>query len=63
MPHIHDLYDFVVSAFIVHKGKVLLIYHKRYHEWLPIGGHIELDEDPQEALYREIKEALKRSSR
>ena len=56
MPHIHDLYDFVVSAFIIYKGKVLLIYHKKYHEWLPIGGHIELDEDPQEALYREIKE-------
>src|SRR3989338_6535920 len=56
MPHIHDLYDFVVSAFIIYKGKVLLIYHKKYHEWLLIGGHIELDEDPQEAIYREIKE-------
>lgn len=56
MPHIHDLYDFVVSVFIVHRGKVLLIYHKKYREWLPIGGHIELDEDPEEALYREIKE-------
>ncbi len=56
MPHIHELYDFVVSVFIVHKNKVLLIYHKRYNEWLPIGGHIELDEDPEEALYREIKE-------
>ena len=56
MPHIHDLYDFVVSAFIVYQGKVLLIYHKRYNEWLPIGGHIELDEDPEEALYREIRE-------
>ncbi len=56
MPHIHDLYDFVVSIFIVHQSKVLLIYHKKYKEWLPIGGHIELDEDPQEALYREIQE-------
>ncbi len=56
MPHIHELYDFVVSVFIIHKNKVLLIYHKKYKEWLPIGGHIELDEDPEEALYREIKE-------
>ena len=56
MPHIHKLYDFVVSVFIVHKEKVLLIYHKKYREWLPIGGHIELDEDPEQALYREIKE-------
>ena len=56
MPHIHELYDFVVSVFIVRKNKVLLIYHKRYNEWLPIGGHIELNEDPEQALYREIRE-------
>lgn len=56
MPHIHELYDFVVSAFIVHRGRVLLVNHKRYDRWLPIGGHIELNEDPEEALYREIRE-------
>lgn len=56
MPHIHDLYDFVVSVFIVRKGRVLLVRHKRYNRWLPIGGHIELDEDPEEALRREIRE-------
>lgn len=56
MPHIHDLYDFVVSVFIVRKGKVLLVHHKRYDEWLPIGGHVELNEDPAQALRREIRE-------
>lgn len=56
MPHIHKLNDFVVSAFITCQNKVLLIYHKKYQEWLPIGGHIELHEDPEEALYREIRE-------
>ncbi len=56
MPHIHELYDFVVSIFVVCRGKVLLIYHKQYGEWLPIGGHIEMNEDPEEALYREIRE-------
>jgi ADP-ribose pyrophosphatase YjhB (NUDIX family) len=56
MPHIHEFYDFVVSVFIVHQNKVLLIYHKQYSEWLPIGGHIELNEDPEQALYREIRE-------
>ncbi len=56
MPHLHDLYDFVVSVFIVHRDKILLVFHKKYNEWLPIGGHIELDEDPEEALYREIQE-------
>ena len=56
MPHIHKIYDFVVSVFIVFEARVLLIYHKKYKEWLPIGGHVELDEDPEEALYREIQE-------
>lgn len=56
MPHIHKFYDFVVSCFVVYKAKVLLIHHKRYTEWLPLGGHIELNEDPEEALAREIAE-------
>lgn len=56
MPHIHEQYDFTIGVFIVHKDKVLLVYHPRYNKWLAPGGHIELDEDPEEALYREIKE-------
>lgn len=54
--HIHRFYDFVVSIFAVHKGNVLLVRHKRYEEWLPLGGHVELDEDPLQALHREVKE-------
>jgi len=56
MPHIHEKYDFTVTAYIVYKGKVLLVNHPRYNKWFPIGGHIELDEDPDQALYREIQE-------
>jgi 8-oxo-dGTP pyrophosphatase MutT (NUDIX family) len=56
MPHIHEQYDFTVSVFIVFGSKVLLVNHPRYHKWLPIGGHIELDEDPEQALFREIQE-------
>ena len=56
MPHIHRLYDWVVSAFIVHKDRTLLCYHKKYNEWLPVGGHVDLDEDPEEALFKEIQE-------
>jgi len=56
MPHIHDLIDFTVEAFIVHEGKVLLVHHKGLAKWLPVGGHIELDEDPEQALFREITE-------
>lgn len=56
MPHIHDLIDFVVNIFIVYNNKVLLIYHKQLDKWLPIGGHIELNEDSEEALFREVRE-------
>lgn len=56
MPHIHDKIDFVVTAYIVHSGNVLLIHHKQLNTWLPVGGHIELDEHPDQALFREIKE-------
>ncbi len=56
MAHIHELIDFVVTVFIVYEDKVLLILHKKLNKWLPIGGHIELDEDPEQALLREVKE-------
>jgi len=56
MPHIHELYDFVTSVYIVHDSKVLLVNHPRYGKWIPIGGHVELDETPEDALYREIEE-------
>ncbi|MBX4190677.1 NUDIX domain-containing protein [Candidatus Saccharibacteria bacterium] len=56
MAHIHEKYDFTVGCFIVFENKVLLVNHPRYDMWLAPGGHIELDEDPEEALFREIKE-------
>jgi 8-oxo-dGTP pyrophosphatase MutT (NUDIX family) len=56
MPHIHEKYDFTVSCFIVHEAKVLLVNHPRYSKWLAPGGHVELDENPNEALVREIEE-------
>jgi len=56
MPHIHEKIDFVASAWIVHEDKILLVYHKLLQAWLPVGGHIELDETPDEALLREVKE-------
>lgn len=56
MPHIHELYDFIVGVFIVYDNKVLMVNHPRYGLWAPPGGHIELDENPEEALFREIAE-------
>jgi len=58
MPHIHDKIDFTVEVFIVHKNKVLLRMHDKFHIWCSIGGHIELDEDPIEAAYRKVKEGV-----
>ncbi|MDP3794025.1 MAG: NUDIX domain-containing protein, partial [Candidatus Uhrbacteria bacterium] len=56
MSHIHEKIDFTVSCYIVHDQKVLLVDHRELKKWLPIGGHIELDEDPDKALQREITE-------
>lgn len=58
MSHIHEKIDFCVEVFIVHKNKVLLRIHDKYKFWLSIGGHIELDEDPIQAAYREVKEEV-----
>jgi 8-oxo-dGTP pyrophosphatase MutT (NUDIX family) len=58
MPHIHDKIDFTVEAFIVYKNKVLLRMHDKAHIWMSVGGHVELHEDPVEALVREVKEEV-----
>ena len=56
MPHIHERIDFTVAIFVVHQGKVLVIHHRKLDRWLPLGGHIELDEDPEQAALRETRE-------
>ena len=56
MAHIHEKIDFTVAIFVVHDGKVLLIHHRKLDKWLPLGGHIELDEEPEQAALREAKE-------
>src|SRR5690606_15105947 len=48
--------DFAVATFVVHQGRVLLLYHKRLGMWLPPGGHIEPNELPDEAAVREVYE-------
>ena len=48
--------DFTVSVFIYFQGKVLLHMHKKLNIWLPVGGHIDTNELPQEAALREVKE-------
>jgi len=58
MAHIHEKIDFTASAYIVYGNRVLLRKHEKYHIWIGVGGHIELDEDPNEAVVRECKEEV-----
>jgi 8-oxo-dGTP pyrophosphatase MutT (NUDIX family) len=56
MAHLHELIDFTVAIFVVHQGRVLVVHHRKLNRWLPLGGHIELDEDPEQAALRETRE-------
>ncbi len=56
MPHIHEKIDYTVCVYIVYANKVLFIKHKSLGIWLQVGGHIELNEVPEEAAVREAKE-------
>ena len=58
MAHIHEKIDFTASVLIVYKNKVLLRKHEKYNIWLGPGGHIELDEDPNETAVKEAKEEV-----
>ncbi|HEY3366902.1 MAG TPA: NUDIX hydrolase [Symbiobacteriaceae bacterium] len=48
--------DFTVATFVIHDGKVLLLWHRKLSMWLPPGGHVEPHELPDEAAVREVKE-------
>lgn len=48
--------DFTVATFVVHQGRVLLLWHPTLDMWLPPGGHIDPPELPDEAAVREVAE-------
>lgn len=51
----------LVSYFVLFdekQRKILLVDHKKAQLWLPTGGHVEVDEDPLEAVKRECFEEL-----
>lgn len=58
MAHIHEQIDFTVDVFVVFKNTVLIRKHEKYHRWLSVGGHIELNEDPNQAAIREVQEEV-----
>lgn len=47
---------FTATGFVVQGSRTLLHWHKRLQQWMPPGGHIEPDEDPVQAVLREIQE-------
>jgi 8-oxo-dGTP pyrophosphatase MutT (NUDIX family) len=47
---------FSATTYVVSEKGVLLHLHKRLNKWLPVGGHIDRDELPQDAAVREVKE-------
>jgi 8-oxo-dGTP diphosphatase len=47
---------FTATAFVVRDGATLLHWHKRLQQWMPPGGHIEANEDPVQAVLREVRE-------
>lgn len=64
MAHIHTQpgqHDHTISAYILLEEpgqplRVLLHEHKKLNRWLQFGGHIELYENPWQALTHEIEE-------
>ncbi len=47
---------FTATGFVVNGDATLLHWHHRVQAWLPPGGHVEPDEDPVQAVLREVKE-------
>ena len=48
--------EWTVATFVVHRGRVLLLFHAKLGLWLPPGGHVEHGELPDEAAVREVLE-------
>lgn len=64
MPHIHTKsgqHDVTVSAYIIRRGedsewRCLVHMHKKIDMLMQIGGHIELDQTPWQAIVVELRE-------
>lgn len=47
---------FTASIYPRNGGKVLLVFHKRFNLWVPVGGELEEGETPLEGAIRELLE-------
>ncbi len=48
--------EFVTTCYIIKDEKVLLHFHEKLQRWLPPGGHVEENETPVQAMFREVDE-------
>lgn len=47
---------FTATGFVVQDGATLLHWHAKVGAWLPPGGHVMENEDPVQAVLREVEE-------
>ena len=47
---------FTATGIVLHQDTVLLIEHVKLGWWMPPGGHIDPNEDPVQAILREVLE-------
>jgi 8-oxo-dGTP diphosphatase len=47
---------FTASAYLMNGKATLLVFHKRFNMWVPVGGRREGDEKPHETVLREVGE-------
>lgn len=47
---------FTVTGFLVDGDRTMLHWHRKSQMWLPPGGHVDADEDPVQAVVREVLE-------
>lgn len=47
---------FTSTGIVAARGATLVHWHQKVQAWLAPGGHVEPNEDPVQALFREVKE-------
>jgi 8-oxo-dGTP diphosphatase len=47
---------FTSSIYLRNRSEILLVFHKRFNLWVPMGGELEANESPIEAAVRELGE-------
>ncbi len=56
MPEAPFARHFTSTGYVVAGDRTLLLWHAKLQMWLPPGGHCEADEDPVQAVLREVLE-------